>query len=135
MCFALYGSWEVLDGCKILPRGVGMICPYFWEICFFTRHMCLDIQYLLYYYMCFETCSLSSMFETKCYRQNDRSDRVVISWFSWTHEFDSVLTRQINVCNATPNLLSVCIMDILRCVIYIYIYILLCCCFSLPTIT
>jgi hypothetical protein len=22
-----YGSWEALDGCKILLRGVGTICP------------------------------------------------------------------------------------------------------------
>ena len=27
MLFALCGSWEALDGCKILLRGVGMICP------------------------------------------------------------------------------------------------------------
>ena len=25
MIFALYGSWEALDGCKILPRDVGII--------------------------------------------------------------------------------------------------------------
>ena len=25
----LYGRWEALDGCKILPQGVGTICPYF----------------------------------------------------------------------------------------------------------
>ena len=23
--FALYGSWEALDACKILPRGLGII--------------------------------------------------------------------------------------------------------------
>ena len=32
--FALYGTWELLNKCKIFPRGVGMICPYFWEIVF-----------------------------------------------------------------------------------------------------
>ena len=36
MFSALYGTWEVLDGCEILPQGVGMICPYFWEIFFLS---------------------------------------------------------------------------------------------------
>ena len=25
---ALYGTWELLDGCKIIPQDVGMICSY-----------------------------------------------------------------------------------------------------------
>ena len=25
---ALYGRWDALDACKILPRGVGTICPH-----------------------------------------------------------------------------------------------------------
>ena len=35
--FALYGTWEGLIWGKILPRGVGTICPYFWEIIFFAK--------------------------------------------------------------------------------------------------
>ena len=33
----LYGFWEGLVWCKILPRGVGTICPYFWEVIFFAK--------------------------------------------------------------------------------------------------
>ena len=35
--FALYGSWGGLVWCKILPRGVGTICPYFWEVIFLQK--------------------------------------------------------------------------------------------------
>ena len=38
--FAFYGRWEVLDAGKILPRGVGTICPHFWEITFPPTNMC-----------------------------------------------------------------------------------------------
>ena len=36
--FALYGFWEGLVWCKILPQGVGTICPYFWEVIFFCEN-------------------------------------------------------------------------------------------------
>ena len=35
--FALYGFWEGLVWCEILPQGVGTICPYFWEVIFFAK--------------------------------------------------------------------------------------------------
>ena len=35
--FSLYGFWEGLVWCKILPRGVGTICPYFWEVIFSAK--------------------------------------------------------------------------------------------------
>ena len=37
---ALYGRWEALDACGILPRGVGMICPHFWETTSPPKAMC-----------------------------------------------------------------------------------------------
>ena len=93
--WALYSSWDGLVWCKILPRGVGTICPYFWQVSFVTKNMCFDIQYLLYYYMYFKTVSLSSMFETKCYRQNDRIDRGIISRFRRNNNFlgNTLLTQ------------------------------------------
>ena len=35
--FALYGFWEGLVWCEILPQGVGTICPYFWEVIFLLK--------------------------------------------------------------------------------------------------
>ena len=35
--FALYGFWEGLVWCEILPQGVGTICPYFWEVIFCAK--------------------------------------------------------------------------------------------------
>ena len=35
--FALYGTWEGLVWCKILPRGVGAICPYFGDFLFVDK--------------------------------------------------------------------------------------------------
>ena len=32
ICSALHGIWKLLDGCKIIPRVLGMIRSYFWEI-------------------------------------------------------------------------------------------------------
>ena len=59
--------------------------------------------------------SLSSMFETKCYRQNDRSDRVIISWFWWKSEFGMVLTSQIYVLYTKHNLPIFFIIDLFLC--------------------
>ena len=65
--------------------------------------------------MGYETLSLSSMFETKCYRQNDRSDRVIISWFWWKSEFGMVLTSQIYVLYTKHNLPIFFIIDLFLC--------------------
>ena len=65
--------------------------------------------------MGYETLSLSSMFETKCYRQNDRSDRVIISWFLWKSEFGMVLTSQIYVLYTKHNLPIFFIIDLFLC--------------------
>ena len=32
LCMWLYGTWEVLDVCKLLPWCVGTICLAFWEL-------------------------------------------------------------------------------------------------------
>ena len=37
--WALYGTWDGLVWGKILPRGVGTICPCFWQVIFFTKHV------------------------------------------------------------------------------------------------
>ena len=37
--FGLYGFWKGLVGCKILPRGVGTICPFFCKKSFFSEKM------------------------------------------------------------------------------------------------
>ena len=55
------------------------------------------------------------MFETKCYRQNDRSDRVIISWFWWKSEFGMVLTSQIYVLYTKHNLPIFFIIDLFLC--------------------
>ena len=39
--WALYGTWDGLVWGKILPRGVGTICPYFWQVRFFTKNVYL----------------------------------------------------------------------------------------------
>ena len=113
--FALYGTWEGLVWCKILPRGVGTICPYFWEIWLSTT----NVHFFEYYY-CVLKPLLSSMFEAKSYRQNDRTDHGIISWFSWKSDFDIVFTSQIHDFHAKPTFSIVCIMNIFVCMRYIY---------------
>ena len=49
--FALYGFWEGLLWCKILPSGVGTICPHFWEIWISTGNVYLFVLYHIIYYV------------------------------------------------------------------------------------
>ena len=118
---ALYGRWEALDGCKILPQGVGTICPYFWEIWLSTKNVHFDARFVCYY--CVFKPLLSSMFETQCYRQNDQTDHRIIAWFSWKSHFDMVFANQIRVFHVKPTFSIVCIIDLFLCMQHIYIYI------------
>ena len=34
--FVLYITWDDFVWCKILPQGVGTICPSFWKLTFFV---------------------------------------------------------------------------------------------------
>ena len=117
----LYGRWEALDGCKILPQGVGTICPYFWEIWLSTKNVHFDARFVCYY--CVFKPLLSSMFETQCYRQNDQTDHRIIAWFSWKSHFDMVFANQIRVFHVKPTFSIVCIIDLFLCMQHIYIYI------------
>ena len=38
LIFAVYGFWEGLAACKILLRGVPMICLQFWKFSKMTQH-------------------------------------------------------------------------------------------------
>ena len=49
--WALYGTWDGLVWGKILPRGVGTICPYFWQVRFLTKRVCF--WYTIFVYVCF----------------------------------------------------------------------------------
>ena len=127
--FELYGTWEGSLWCKILPQGVGTICPYFWEICLLTKNVHFDTRFVCYRSV--SKIKLSWMFETKCYRQNDRTDRGIISWCSWTSHFDMVFTSQIHVFHVRPTFSLLCIIDIFLfvqhiCIFVLYIYIYIC---------
>ena len=122
LIFAWYGRWGALDACKILPQGVGTICPHVWEITFPLKNMC-GCVFLLFF-----TCHLQSvafsMFQTKCHRQNDRTDSGIISLFSWKSDFDMVFSSQIHVLHAKPTFLIVCIIGIILYVQHIQLYII-----------
>ena len=53
-----------------------------------------------------------SMSDTKCYRQNERTDHRIISWFSFKCDFDMVFTSQIRAFHAKPTFSISCIIDI-----------------------
>ena len=75
-------------------------------------------------YMCSWTFHfLSSMFETKSWRQNDQSSCVIISWRAPSNEFCIAFDSQNYAFHASPDLLVVCIIDIF---LSLYIYIYLC---------
>ena len=38
LIWSLYGTWEALDACKILPQGLGTICPSFLELQKITKN-------------------------------------------------------------------------------------------------
>ena len=63
------------------------------------------------------------MFERKCYRRNDRTDRGIIPWFSWKGHFDMVFTSQIRVFHVRPAFSILCIIDVFLFVQHICIYV------------
>ena len=94
--FALYGSWEALDGCKILPRDVGIISTladtfpenlfFGWYIFLFLRKYGFAKNVFFY------------MYRSKCYYQTDRMDRGIISRFQ--------RGELISLGNSLPNTMS-----------------------------
>ena len=77
--WALYGTWDGLVWGKILPRGVGTISRHCWQITILkiVGSVCPTIMCLT----SFLELSLSCMFLTNCWRQNDRIDHGIISCF------------------------------------------------------
>ena len=63
------------------------------------------------------------MLETKSYRQNDRTDRRVISCSSWKNKSDIVFTGQIRVFHRRPISSILCIIDVSLFVQHICIYV------------
>ena len=70
---AVYGTWGALGGCKILPQGVGIICPL--AEAFFKNVFSGEMSS----YFCKKRCSEKStyvcMYRSKGYYQNDRMVR------------------------------------------------------------
>ena len=68
---AWYGRWGALDACKILPQGVGTICPHVWEIIFPRKNICVHAPFYCLSHV-LSSLALSFVFQAKCHRQNDR---------------------------------------------------------------
>ena len=66
----------------------------------------------------------SPMFQTKCHRQNDHTDRGIISLFLWKSGFDIVFSSQIHDLHAKPIFVIVCIIGISLYVQHIQLYII-----------
>ena len=98
------------------------------DLLILLRNMTSDNKCKSWYSTCIVLCvfkpRLPCMFETKCYRQNDRTDHGIFSWFSWNSDFEIVFTSQVDDFHAKPTFSIVCIISIfLCCNIYMYAYV------------
>lgn len=66
--------------------------------------------------------SMLSSFQAKGHGRNYHTDSGVISCFAWTSGCDIAATCQMHVFHAKPDFWVVCVLDILLCLQYIYIY-------------